>query len=99
MVNVLSVGRKDKMLKVKVAKGLIRWFLHYKHFAAITIPHCGIYVVEGFQESPYLIRHERKHEEQIKKLGTIRFLITYFYFCAKYGYYNNPLEIEARSVE
>jgi hypothetical protein len=87
------------MLKVKTAKGLIKWFLYKKHFCAITIPYCGIYIVDGFQESPYLLRHERKHEEQINRLGAVRFLLTYWYYCFKYGYLDNPLEIEARSAE
>ena len=55
-------GERMKMLKIKPARGLIKWFLNFQQFAAITIPYCGIYIIEGF-ESAALIRHERKHEE------------------------------------
>ena len=87
------------MLKIKEAKGLIKAFLKWQKYAGITIPYCGIYLIKEQINNPALIRHERKHEEQIRTLGAIRFLIAYWYFCFKYGYYMNPLEIEARAVE
>ena len=86
------------MLKIKPASGLIKLFLNFQKFAAITIPYCGIYVLKGYETSA-LLRHERKHEEQINQLGAIRFVLAYWYFCFKFGYYANPFEIEARGAE
>ena len=87
------------MLKIKRAWGPIKWFLDFQQFAAITIPYCGIYIIEGCENNQALIRHERKHEEQINRLGAVRFVISYWYFCFKFGYYQNPFEIEARAAE
>lgn len=40
-------------------------------------------------------RHEIIHVEQIKRMGIIRFYLTYLFYHLKYGYEKNPLEIEA----
>ena len=45
------------------------------------------------------VKHEMAHIEQYKRYGLIRFLVLYLWYSARYGYYNNPLEIEARSKE
>lgn len=44
-------------------------------------------------------RHELAHVVQYKKYGLIGFLIRYVWYSIRYGYYNNPLEIEARMAE
>ncbi len=54
---------------------------------------------KDFVKSPSLVRHELKHVEQYKKMGFLTFLVVYLYYSLKYGYYNNPLEIEARAAE
>ena len=40
-------------------------------------------------------RHEECHKMQWKREGYIKFLITYIYFHFKFGYENNPYELEA----
>lgn len=45
-------------------------------------------------ESHY--KHEQAHIEQVKKHGRIKFIFKYLYYNIKYGYYNNPFEVEAR---
>jgi hypothetical protein len=54
---------------------------------------------DEFKASPRLIKHELKHVEQYKRFGFFTFLIVYGWYSLKYGYYNNPLEIEAREAE
>ena len=54
---------------------------------------------DEFYQSPRLIRHELKHVEQYRRLGLFRFLALYGWYSLKYGYYNNPLEVEAREAE
>jgi hypothetical protein len=46
-----------------------------------------------------LLKHEGKHVEQYEKYGFFGFLIRYLWYSIKHGYYNNPLEIEARKAE
>lgn len=54
---------------------------------------------EAFSKSPGWVRHELKHVEQFKRFGFVRFLLLYSWYSFKYGYYNNPFEIEAREAE
>lgn len=43
--------------------------------------------------------HELTHIEQYKRMGILPFLCRYTWYSIKYGYYNNPLEKEARENE
>lgn len=54
---------------------------------------------EAFRSSSRLVRHELKHVEQYKRLGMFRFIALYAWYSMKYGYQNNPLEVEARAAE
>ena len=42
--------------------------------------------------------HEREHVRQIWAGWVIGFGIKYCYYLAKYGYWNNPYEVQARQV-
>lgn len=44
-------------------------------------------------------RHEDCHKRQWAKYGRIRFAVLYLYYSARYGYWNNPFEVEARAAE
>jgi hypothetical protein len=46
-----------------------------------------------------LFRHEVMHIKQWKREGAFIFLFKYIKFTLQFGYYNNPLEIEARKAE
>ncbi|HTH31260.1 MAG TPA: hypothetical protein VL946_07905 [Lacibacter sp.] len=54
---------------------------------------------EDFLLDARWVKHEMAHIEQYKRLGIIKFLLLYTWYSVKYGYYNNPLEIEAREKE
>lgn len=86
------------MIPIKPATGLILWFLKLQGVWGITLP-WAIYIMEEHIHKDWLIRHERKHEEQMQRLGVFRFLVTYLWYQVKYGYHDNPFEVEARSVE
>ncbi len=47
----------------------------------------------------WLFRHEIEHVYQIKREGWIKFHVKYLYFLIRYGYENNPYEIDARKVQ
>ena len=83
---------------IRPASGLIRWFLRRFGYAAITMPWRVVYMLPG-QSGVRLLRHEAKHLEQMDRDGTFVFLIKYFWWMARYGYYLNPYEIEARIAE
>ncbi len=52
-----------------------------------------------FTNNLSLLRHEVEHVKQWNKIGFLFFPIQYIWFSVKYGYYNNPFEIEARKAE
>lgn len=43
-----------------------------------------------------LYQHELTHITQVKKDGRIKFCLKYLYYNLRYGYLNNPYEVEAR---
>lgn len=55
--------------------------------------------VRGRVISQPLLRHERVHVDQYAKYGVIGFLVRYIWYQIRYGYIDNPLEIEARRAE
>lgn len=44
-------------------------------------------------------RHELAHVLQYQKFGMFGFLFRYTWYSIRYGYYHNPLELEARIAE
>ncbi len=54
---------------------------------------------EEFLNDSEWLRHEMVHLEQYKRYGVIKFLALYIWYSIKHGYYNNPLEVEARQKE
>lgn len=58
-----------------------------------------IYVLKGQEENTRLIKHEQTHLIQMERDGKIPFLFKYAYWHLRYGYKNNPYEVEAREAE
>jgi hypothetical protein len=54
---------------------------------------------EEFLSNPRWVKHERAHIDQYRRYGTLRFLFLYLWYSIRFGYYNNPLEVEARAKE
>lgn len=54
---------------------------------------------EEFLTNVPWVRHELKHVEQYQRLGLLSFLIRYTWYSIRYGYQQNPLEVEARQAE
>jgi hypothetical protein len=78
------------------------WFLTRYNLAGIVMPIPFLptcYYLEPWNKCPEFVRHENVHYRQIQRMGTIKFTIAYLYYLARYGYRNNPLEIEAYGHE
>ena len=82
---------------IKEANHLVKLFLVRTGYAGITLPPFGIFILKERINDTVLRNHELVHWEQYKKLGTIGFYAKYLYYNFKYGYWNNPMEIEARN--
>lgn len=81
------------------ARHPIRWFLRTFGYGGITLPPLGVFILaERINEAP-LIRHEQAHWRQYERMGAVKFYVTYLWYTIRYGYWNNPMEIEAREAE
>ena len=54
---------------------------------------------EDFLNNEAWYRHELAHIKQYNQYGMMGFLVRYLWYSIRYGYHNNPLEIEARRAE
>jgi len=77
------------------AYGPWRWFLRGAGFHAITMPWRSIYVLREHWDAVELRRHELIHIEQIERDGAVKFSVLYVWYLVRYGYLQNPYEIEA----
>lgn len=89
----------SKPHQVKPATGPILWYLNKCGFKGWTSFWNTIYVLPGYEKDEPLLRHERKHLEQIDREGKLKFSVKYLYWLLKYGYWQNPYEVEARQAE
>ena len=83
---------------IRPANGLIGWTLRRTGFAGVTLP-WGIYILPERLQDARLVRHEQAHADQIAQYGVIGFYARYLWFTLRYGYRNNPLEVQARKAE
>jgi len=76
-----------------------QWFLARYDLWAIPMPWRVVHMRrDKFRAGPALdviCQHERVHYEQMEREGTILWHLKYFVFLVKYGYRDNPYEIEA----
>ncbi len=82
----------------KIAKHIIRWFLRATGFAGISLPPFGIYIIAERMDDARLVRHEQRHWQQAQQMGVLRWYAAYAWYSVRYGYWSNPLEVDARSV-
>lgn len=57
------------------------------------------YIEENAVVNQKILKHEQQHLNQIEKDGSWKFVIKYLFYLLKYGYTNNPYEVEARKAE
>ena len=84
---------------IRTASGPILWYMKVCGFQGWTSCWGVIYMAPGYELHEALLRHERKHLEQMQRDGKLVYSIKYSYWLLRYGYWNNPYEIEARAAE
>ena len=84
---------------IRTASGPILLYMKACGFQGWTSLWGVIYMAPGYETHEALIRHERKHLEQMQRDGKLVYLIKYTYWLIRYGYWSNPYEVEARSAE
>lgn len=90
-----------KHVKIKENSWLARLAalkLNTKQVAMVLGHSIHLYGVSSreFLNNQHWVNHELKHVQQYKRLGFARFLILYLWYSLRYGYFENPLEKEAR---
>jgi hypothetical protein len=83
---------------IKPARHLIGWFLRTFKFTGITLPPWGIYLREDLMGDEELRRHESVHWAQYERMGALTYYVKYLWLSLRYGYRNNPMEVEARGA-
>jgi hypothetical protein len=61
----------------------------------------GPYILlkSGEEHNDFSIVHEATHVDQCRRLGFLRYEVLQLYYTIRYGYFDNPLEVEARLAE
>ena len=79
---------------------LVKWYMDFFGYKGLATVWNTIYFkdVESMNNQR-LLKHELKHIEQMERDGKVKWLIRYYYYWIRYGYINNPYEIEARQAE
>lgn len=86
-------------MTVRTSTGLIAWYMRACGFAGWASFWRVIYVLPGHEHDERLLRHERKHLEQIERDGRLLFTVKYLWWLCRYGYLMSPYAVEARVAE
>ena len=80
----------------KPARGVVALCLRLSGFGGSCLPPFGIYILPERMADNGLIRHEQVHWAQYQRMGALRYYLTYIWQVLRYGYWNAPMEREAR---
>lgn len=86
-------------MTIRTSTGLLAWYMRLCGFDGWASFWRTIYVLPGHENNQRLLRHERKHLEQIERDGRLVFAIKYSWWTLRHGYYMNPYEVQAREAE
>ena len=89
----------SRPMRVRTAPIWLRPFMKLCRFQGWASFWRVAYVLPGYESDQKLIRHELKHLEQIERDGRLVFSIKYLWWLLRYGYCDNPYEVEARKAE
>ena len=76
----------DWMKRIGLGKGHLAGIVMWSHIC---------FAAKAENIPPTLFRHELEHVYQQIRDGRVRFYLKYFYYSLRYGYKNNPYELEA----
>lgn len=65
-------------------------------YAGIAMPWGRYYIVAACFDDEEIHVHEREHIEQMRRDGVAVFVARYLWWLVRYGYRDNPYEVEAR---
>ena len=66
--------------------------------AGVATPWGCIYIIDKWMHDRRLRRHELVHIAQMRREGAWKMAAKWYYYTFKYGYRDNPYEVEARRI-
>ena len=84
-------------MRVKAARHVILFWMNRTGFTGITLP-WAVYIHPNHLRNLRLLRHEQAHVDQFAREGWV-FYVKYLWYNLRFGYRNNPYEIESRAAE
>lgn len=90
---------RRRYCSIKTASGFWLLVLNILSCDGLTMPWRTVYLRPEYRYDDGLLAHELVHINQIVRLGAWRFSLRYLYELVRYGYWNMPLEIEARRAQ
>lgn len=88
------------MMTPRTATGPIRAWMRLRGWRGYASIWGVVYVMsESDRDDARLMRHEAEHLRQIERDGALGFAVRNLWWTLRYGYRNNPYEIEARAAE
>ena len=84
-------------LKFRQVNGIVKLYMQRFGFVGWASFWNVVYILPGHEDDRRLLLHEMTHMEQIQKDGRLLFSIKYLWWLLRYGYWNNPYEVEARN--
>jgi hypothetical protein len=85
-------------MRLKQAPIFVAWYMRKLGFRGWASFWRTAYFLPGCMDDNRLVRHELHHLYQIERDGRVQFSCKYIWWLFKYGYYNNPYEVEAREA-
>lgn len=73
------------------------WFRFFPGGGVVLWPYV-LFKRSEEEVSDKLFAHEMVHVQQIRTEGAFIFYLKYLLFTIRYGYWNNPYEVEARAI-
>jgi len=83
-------------MKTLPASGLVLLWMKATGFRGLTTPWQTIYLHPDNLTDAALIKQEQVHIAQIQRDGAFVFSAKYVWWSLRFGYWNNPYEVEAR---
>jgi hypothetical protein len=92
------MSNKNHIMMPSFYRGFFDFFTRGK-FTAITVSkNTAWYLTFDALDNKGLHAHEEVHMDQYERHGWLGFVTRYVLYSIRYGYRNNPFEIEAREI-
>lgn len=97
----MNIPPRVRIVERSLLARIAAWWLRSDTMAMVLgrVIHLHGVDTQAFLGNPRWVRHELAHVAQYRRMGCGAFLLRYIWWSLRYGYYDNPLEQEARAAE